>query len=255
MTRQVEHPRTHAPSWLDANVVEPSTAPRGVVVVLQGRGDAPAHYRRLAERLAVDGYTAVVPLDAAGSAADVARIWAGHAGAHAAAEAIRVIVAPDVAARHVAGALASGILDPFPAGVVFAGSATGGGIAPDPDGGLDAELALRSACPVHRGVAQRSDAPPLLADADEPDWPEACASPPGIPALAIHGGADVIAPLDTARRRLAGWADELIAVGGGLHDVLNDVHHRSVAAAVVQFLERLRIDAAARPVLTRETIA
>ncbi|WOF23497.1 hypothetical protein N8K70_02115 [Microbacterium betulae] len=239
---------------VDADVVLPETAARGVAIILQGRGDAPAHYRRLARRLAADGYTAVVPAEAPASAAEVASLWGSLSGELFVDGALRVIVAPDTAASYVARALADGALSPVPAGVVLAGSATGGGTAPDPAGGLDAELALRSACPVHRGVAQHSDAPPLLADGLEPDWPDAVASSPGIPTLAIHGGADAIAPVDAVRRRLGGWAAELITVDGGLHDVLNDVHHRSVAAAIVEFLERLRIDAAA-PVLTREAIA
>ncbi|MGD6652180.1 hypothetical protein VWW24_22790, partial [Xanthomonas citri pv. citri] len=33
---------------------------------------------------------------------------------------------------------------------------------------------------------------------------------------------------------------DVVIVSGGRHDILNDVTHRSVAAEIVQFLERLR---------------
>ena len=46
-------------------------------------------------------------------------------------------------------------------------------------------------------------------------------------------------PLSLARLRAA----ELVLVAGAPHDALNDATHRSVAAAVVQWLERLRAGA------------
>jgi alpha-beta hydrolase superfamily lysophospholipase len=41
-------------------------------------------------------------------------------------------------------------------------------------------------------------------------------------------------------------------VAGARHDVLNDLPHRSVAAAIVGFLERLRGSAAFEPVIRAE---
>ena len=47
--------------------------------------------------------------------------------------------------------------------------------------------------------------------------------------------------LSEARRRYAQLgAEELTVVVDGRHDILNDASHRSVAATVVLFLERLR---------------
>ena len=47
-------------------------------------------------------------------------------------------------------------------------------------------------------------------------------------------------------------AGQLAVVAGARHDVLNDLPHRSVAAAIVGFLERLRGSAAFEPVIRAE---
>ena len=60
------------------------------------------------------------------------------------------------------------------------------------------------------------------------------------PPLGLHGGADTISPLDEARGHYPG---ALVTIAGGRHDVLNDVTHRTVAATIVPFLERLRLGA------------
>jgi hypothetical protein len=60
------------------------------------------------------------------------------------------------------------------------------------------------------------------------------------PPLGLHGGADTISPLDQARGHYPG---ALVTIAGGRHDVLNDVTHRTVAATIVPFLERLRLGA------------
>jgi pimeloyl-ACP methyl ester carboxylesterase len=62
------------------------------------------------------------------------------------------------------------------------------------------------------------------------------------PALVLHGEADPVSPVGAARALLR-WLlpdGELYIVHSGRHDVLNDASHRSVAAHVVLFLERLR---------------
>ena len=62
--------------------------------------------------------------------------------------------------------------------------------------------------------------------------------------LILHGGADSISPPATARALAARLPHaELVLIAGAPHDVLNDATHRSVAAAVVQWLERLRLGA------------
>lgn len=50
-------------------------------------------------------------------------------------------------------------------------------------------------------------------------------------------------------------AAELGIVRGGRHDVLNDIDHRSVAAHVVQWLERLRSGPDRGPVVVVETLS
>jgi alpha-beta hydrolase superfamily lysophospholipase len=47
-------------------------------------------------------------------------------------------------------------------------------------------------------------------------------------------------------------AGQLAVVAGARHDVLNDLPHRSVAAAIVSFLERLRGSAGFEPVVRAE---
>lgn len=66
----------------------------------------------------------------------------------------------------------------------------------------------------------------------------------GVPVLGLHGGDDAVSPLAGVRARYAGLpAAELVSIAGGRHDALNDQPHRTVAATVVLFLERLRLGA------------
>jgi alpha-beta hydrolase superfamily lysophospholipase len=61
------------------------------------------------------------------------------------------------------------------------------------------------------------------------------------PVLVVHGEADPVAPIAEIRRRTAvSSGTTLVAVVDGRHDALNDAAHRSVAAQIVQWLERLR---------------
>jgi hypothetical protein len=60
--------------------------------------------------------------------------------------------------------------------------------------------------------------------------------------LGIHGADDQVSPLAQARARYAtAPAAELVVINGGRHDALNDQTHRTVAATIVLFLERLRL--------------
>ncbi len=218
----------------------PAGTPRGTVLVLPGRGDDPSYYRRLAARLAADGYAVDVAVEPATSATDVVATWAPEE------EGVRVVVGVDSSAGFVATALAEGLLDPAPAGAVLAGTALPGAALPAGD-----DLAVRSACPVHRGVVLAADAPRIADSGIEPVWPPDHAD---VPVLVLHGAADQVAPADQVAALYAGWRGEIVTVSGGLHDVLNDVHHRSVAAEIVAFLERLRLDADATPILRRRPI-
>ena len=111
----------------------------------------------------------------------------------------------------------------------------------------EAELDARTACPVHRSrLSEDITLRPgelLTAQPSPAAWASLDAGT-DVPALVIHGRADLISPVaDVAAlvRRLP--RARLVTVAGGRHDVLNDVHHRSVAAQVVSFLELLRAGA------------
>lgn len=63
-----------------------------------------------------------------------------------------------------------------------------------------------------------------------------------MPVLALHGKDDRISPLDQALGAYEGHANvRTVTFDGGRHDVLNDALHRTAAATVVLFLERLRL--------------
>lgn len=220
----------------DLERTQPAGVVRGTVVVLPGRGDDPSFYRRLSTRLATDGYATAVATAPIASTDDVVR------AASLDPEGVFVIVGVDTSAGLLASVLAEGSLPRVPDGAVFAG------IAVDTFAVVSDELAARSACPVHRGVVEAAGAAPLAESTVAAVWPENTAS---IPVLAVHGGADAISPVEGILPLLAGWDAEVVTVTGGLHDVLNDVHHRSVSAEIVQFLEGLRAGASTS-VLTRE---
>ena len=79
------------------------------------------------------------------------------------------------------------------------------------------------------------------ADAAEPLPAPADLAAIEVPVLAVHGGADAVSPLPQVIAALRTVPDlELLETVDGLHDALNDQSHRSVAASVVLWLERLR---------------
>ncbi len=214
-------------------------APRGTLLVLAGRGESAEVYERLGARFAADGYRVVALGDDPGRTARATALLADDD-----LPAPHVVVGSDtgaLAALELARSGARG-LD----AVVLAGLPTR-----DLPAGLswDEELANRTACPNHRAVLGRAGrrtpavagpAPAVvLGGTGEPAAPRVA-----VPLLAVHGEADALSPAAeavAAYRRLG--AVQIAVVAGGLHDVLNDVTHRSVAATVVLFLERLRLGA------------
>jgi alpha-beta hydrolase superfamily lysophospholipase len=211
---------------------------RGSVVVLAGRGETEAVYERFATRIAFDGYRVAVVPDATlrvDGAADAVRALL----ADAPADIPRVLVGSDSGA-----ALAIELAAYEPAriqGLVVAGLPTSSPAAGPLD--WDDELAARSACPVHRGrlIAAGVIEPGQLGRAVAP-VSEQVAARVAAPALVIHGGADTVTNLADVLGVYASLPDaEVLVVSGGTHDILNDVSHRSVAASIVQFLERLRV--------------
>ncbi|WP_353946115.1 alpha/beta hydrolase [Streptomyces sp. HUAS MG91] len=228
-------------------------APRGTIVVLPGRGEHGLVYERFGRRISADGYV-VHALDTTPEqdSADILLAVTGVLGAAPAAPV--VLVGSDTGALQVLNAAARAGDEVPLAGLVLAGTAptSGGETALD----WDAELAARTSCPTHRQT--------LAEDAEFERGRLADAIPahllptevtPVVPVLLLHGAADPLTPLEEARalaRRLP-YADFGV-VRDGVHDVLNDASHRTTAAAVVQWLERLRADDDLRPILTLEPL-
>lgn len=66
--------------------------------------------------------------------------------------------------------------------------------------------------------------------------------PPAVPSLVLHGELDRRSPSLSARALTATWPSaRFITVADSGHDVLHDVHQRSVAVEITQFLETLRV--------------
>ncbi|MFF1909296.1 alpha/beta hydrolase [Kitasatospora sp. NPDC058218] len=257
-TAATSRPSPAAVTGSPSPVWEPAAgvAVRGTVLLLPGRGEHPGVYARFGRRLAFDGYRVVAQASPGSSASPVPG-----------SSATQVLPAGGGGLPDLAGPVAEArVAAPPGTPVVLAGSDTGALLAlaaarqAAPDGLLlvglptatrtrdadDAwtdELGARTSCPAHRGLlatdpdfrpgALGEDVPAALAEAAE-------AAVPGVPALVVHGAADPVSPPATARRFAGRLAAELVLVADGRHDALNDATHRSVAAAVVQWLERLR---------------
>jgi alpha-beta hydrolase superfamily lysophospholipase len=211
-------------------------------VVLPGRGEHAGVYERFGTRLAADGY-AVHALDEA-SVDRVASIGTG-------AERPFVVAGSDTGALE---ALRIAVDLSTVDGLVLAGvPATAG-----PATGWADEIAARTGCPVHQArlrADERFRAGRLRAPVPVRLVEDAGAARTGKPALVFHGEADPVSPVEAARAaldRLPGG--ELLIVHSGRHDVLNDAGHRSVAAHVVLFLERLRAGAPVVSIEPRERL-
>ncbi|MCA1220840.1 alpha/beta hydrolase [Streptomyces sp. 8L] len=232
-----------------------AVAPRGTLLVLPGRGEHPLLYERFGRRLAFDGYVVhAVPVRPEDAPAEVLAAVRAAAG--------RDPVAPVVLVGSDTGALqalhTAAERDPAPRvdGVVAAGAApTGSGVAQGPEGDSDAaweaELAARTSCPTHRARLSGDEAFVRGGLADPVPEALRAEAAPAVPVLLLHGDADPVTPVEEARlraRRLP--RAELGVVRGGVHDALNDITHRTTAAAVVLWLERLRADGVERPIVT-----
>lgn len=207
---------------------------RGTLILLVGRGETPEVYQRFGSRIAADAYRVIAVDDDPGAASTATALLADSTLPGPA-----ILVGVDSGASTVVDLVRSGAR---PAAVVLAGLPVRPGPAGHAWGGSwEAEIAARTACPNHRAVLTRS-ARGSLAEALRTAPPVIQVDPGdlGLPVLALHGGADRISPADEAVPALLGLGAQVHLVADGLHDVLNDVQHRSVAATIVLFLEQLR---------------
>jgi alpha-beta hydrolase superfamily lysophospholipase len=244
--------RATAASWVEPDGV----APRGTLIVIPGRGEGPELYERFGRRIAADAYRVQVVSDpVADPALTTSQVLAITAEVRP-----YVLVGSDTGALFAAGLVASGQVADVDA-VVLAGLPTAEAEPPvvgraDAES-WEAELAARTACPTHRGrLAGQGLRRGALFEPIPAGW-ESLADLGRIqpPVLGLHGTADPVSPLDAARERYRqAPRAELVSIAGGVHDVLNDVTHRTVAATIVLFLERLRLSAELPPIAVSEKL-
>jgi len=233
----------HSPvaSWTEPEGLNP----RGTVVVIPGRGEEPAVYERFGRRLAADAYRVHAVADPVGDPeAAVEQIGGLLAGPGP-----FVLAGSDTGALFAAGLVASGRIAAD--ALVLAGLPTAAEIGEDggtADVAWAAELEARTACPTHRG---RLAGPVLRRGALYEPAPEGWAEAADlkavhVPVLGLHGAADPVSPLAAARDKYAAAPQaELVSIADGRHDAFNDITHRTAAATIVLFLERLRVAAGA----------
>jgi pimeloyl-ACP methyl ester carboxylesterase len=220
-------------------------AARGTVVVLPGRGERPGLYERFGKRLAADAYRVHVVEDATG----------GEEGVEGFSAQVKALLeaherpGPAILAGSDTGALLA--LRLVALGSVTADALVLAGL---PDTTLDtsvdpdSEAEQRASCPGHQKLLRGGEllVPGTLT---RERIPEALREPLDlasvtVPVLGLHGDNDFISPIEAIRSVYSGLPHaELLTVDDGRHDVLNASHHRSVAASVVLFLERLRLGA------------
>lgn len=240
MTIETTAPRTDIGSWDEPEGI----AARGTLIVLGGRGETPAVYERFGTRISRDAYKLRVLGDATADT-DAVRAAALELLADDALPAPKFLVGSDAGASlalEIAATAAAGI-----DGVILAGVPTGTASA------AGDQIEARTACPNHQKVLRREVGDSALDRTLPAELLAVAASAVTVPVLAIHGEADAVSPLADATAVYEQLPDlELFTVTAGRHDILNDVSHRSVAATVTLFLERLKVNGdAALPIIRR----
>ncbi|MEU9287164.1 lysophospholipase [Streptomyces sp. NPDC048275] len=224
-----------APTWNASSWNEPEgLAARGTLIVLAGRGEHGGVYERFGRRLAFDAYR----VRALGDPSDDPSVL-DRAAKLLADESLpgpKVLVGSDTGAlyaAHLAAERTAGI-----DALILAGLPTG----PWTPGNWDAEVEARTACPTHQ--ARLTHDPDFRRGAlgEAADPPELRLDLVRVPVLALHGADDTVSPVEQALSVYAGHSGvRTVTFNGGRHDVLNDAPHRTAAATVVLFLERLRL--------------
>ncbi|GGX90503.1 lysophospholipase [Streptomyces minutiscleroticus] len=242
-------PQPDVHSWDEATGV----SPRGTLIVLPGRGEHGGLYERFGLRMAFDGYRVRAlgdaSLDPAGVTDAAAKLLRDET-----LPGPRVLVGADTGAAYAAelaahdapgldGLVLAGLpTGPYPADAAGEWRAHG---VPDWEG----ELERRTACSAHR---DRLTADPVFrrgALAGVLPYESPALDRVSLPVLGLHGADDTVSPLPEVRRVYSALCGaELVSLAGTRHDVLNDVTHRTAAATVVLFLERLRLSPDLPPV-------
>ncbi|MEU9152397.1 lysophospholipase [Streptomyces sp. NPDC048417] len=208
-------------------------AARGTLIVLAGRGEHGGVYERFGRRLAFDAYRVRALGDPVADPAvldEAAKLLADES-----LPGPKVLVGSDTGARYAVQLAA----EPAPGvdALILAGLPTG----PWTAGGWETEIEARTGCPTHQGRLTGDPAVRRGALDETPDLFDLPWDRVRVPVLALHGKDDVVSPLAAARAAYAGSPAHLVEFAGGRHDVLNDALHRTAAATVVLFLERLRL--------------
>jgi alpha-beta hydrolase superfamily lysophospholipase len=213
-------------------------APRGTLIVAAGRGETPDAYGRFGRRIAADGYRVRALADVT-TDVEASLALAGKLLVDDSLPGPKAVVGSDTGALFalaLAARRAPGLDAVILAGLPAATKPAGVNLL-----GWDAEVEARTACPNHQRVLGGGAATPgALLSAEIPTQLTEVTGVTdiGLPSLGLHGEADVISPLASVR-----YPGSLVTIAGGRHDVLNDVAHRTVAATIVLFLERLRLGA------------
>jgi alpha-beta hydrolase superfamily lysophospholipase len=221
-------------SWAEPEGI----APRGTLIVAAGRGETPDAYGRFGRRIAADGYRVRALADVTNDV-ETSLAFAGKLLVDDALPGPKVVVGSDTGALFalaLAARRAPGLDAVILAGLPSEAKPAGVNLL-----GWDAEAEARTACPNHRRVLGGGAATPgVLLSAEIPIEliDVTGVTDIEVPSLGLHGDADVISPLSSVR-----YPGRLVTIAGGRHDVLNDVTHRTVAATIVLFLERLRLGA------------
>ena len=221
--------------------------------MVPGRGEHPGVYERFGRRISSDGYLVYAvsdpTVDTAATRRQIDDVLAGES-----AGGPRVLVGSDSGAAFVVTLAASGAV--AVEALVLSGLPTGS--AASAELSWDDELGTRTACSAHR-MALSDDAGferGALSREVPADWTQRGLAGVTVPVLGLHGSDDPVSPFDEvcpvyARAQRA----ELVAIAGGRHDALNDQTHRTAAATVVLFLERLRLGADLSPIARTEELS
>lgn len=222
-------------------------AARGTLIVLAGRGEHGGVYERFGRRLAFDAYRVRALGDPTADPAVLEQ--AAKLLADESLPGPKVLVGSDTGARHslqLAAEQTAGV-----DALILAGLPTGAWTS----GSWELEAAARTACPTHQGRLTNDPDFRRGAIGETPDLPEPRLDLVRVPVLALHGKDDTVSPLDRALSVYEGHPGvHTVVFHDGRHDVLNDALHRTVAATVVLFLERLRLttDASELPLIAEE---